>query len=482
MDLAGKVKEFFHRHGALRDRRLLAAVSGGPDSVALLHLLYELREELGLDLEVAHLQHGIRGQETRDDARFVAALAHRLGLPCHVRELDLRQAKSAAGKGNLEEMGRLQRYRFFADLARLREIGVIATGHTLDDQAETLLMRVLRGAGRTGLSAMAEIRSLERAPAYPAIEAATSPPLLIRPLLGVSRQELLDFLSSRSFGFCIDSSNSDVSFLRNWLRLRLMPQLEEKFGVRLARRLCQQAAVLRDEESFLTQESRSRLDRIRGDGGLDRAALLDAGRALQRRIIRLWIEEKRGHLRGIDSDHIEAALSLVADGPVQGRLALPAGWELVRDYDFVRLEKGSRRIEKRCFSYPLQAGAHLEIIDAGMKITSDWLHDRPIRLPQSLMEAVFDADLLSENLIVRNFRSGDRIRPFGMTGHKKVKDLFIDRKLPLRLRAVLPMLVMGSEILWIPGHARSDFATIGERTRRALYLRASAASDRTSLC
>lgn len=471
MDPGGNVREFFKRH-ALAGGRVLAAVSGGPDSVALLYLLHGLREELGLSLEVAHLQHGIRGQEALDDARFVAGLAEQLGLPCHSKELELRQAKLAAGRGNLEEMGRIQRYRYFAELARFRNFDAVATGHTLDDQAETLLMRAFRGAARTGLSAMAAARPLERAPADRSPCPAMPTPLLIRPLLDVSRQELLDFLSSHRIAYRTDSSNADPTYLRNWVRLRLMPQLNDRFGAGLARRLSHQAQVLGDEESYLSEEGQRQLERLGEGASLKRGPLLAISKALQRRVIRLWIEARRGHLRGIDFHHVDAVLSLLAGGPAQGRLALPGGWELAREYDRVRLEKKSRPMHKPCFSYLFQAGTQMNIVEAGMTISSSWLDKRSIKLPASSMEAVFTAELFNDKLVVRNYRSGDRLQPLGMSGHKKVKDLFIEKKLPLRLRAVLPMLASGQEILWIPGHARSDMAKVDKTTRRALYLRA----------
>ena len=155
MDLPRKVTEFIIGQGLLSPGdRVLIAVSGGPDSVLLLHVLYDLCEELELHLEVAHLQHGIRGAEAQEDAQFVAELAEKLGLPFHLKELNLRQIKSAAGKGNLEALARAERYRFFAAVARERKLDKIATGHTQDDQAETVLMWLLRGSGPKGLGGM----------------------------------------------------------------------------------------------------------------------------------------------------------------------------------------------------------------------------------------------------------------------------------------------------------------------------------------
>ena len=183
MESVPQVKYFIEKHRLLsRGDRVLVAVSGGPDSVALLHLLIELREEFQLDLEVAHLQHGIRGEEAREDARFVAALADQLGLPFHLREVSVPEIRTAAGKGNLEALARDERYRFFAELVGARGLNKVATAHTRDDQAETVLMRFLRGSGMTGLGGMAPLHRVKSAGLDLAV---------IRPLLETSKAELL---------------------------------------------------------------------------------------------------------------------------------------------------------------------------------------------------------------------------------------------------------------------------------------------------
>src|SRR5262245_45824954 len=227
---------FIHSHRLLvPGDRVLVAVSGGPDSVALLHILYELREELGLRLEVAHLQHGIRGVEAQEDARFVAELAEKLGLPLHLKEIDLPRMRSAAGKGNLETLARVERYRFFATVARERKLGKIATAHTRDDQAETVLMWLLRGSGLKGLGGMPLLHPLDGANAEPAGRL-----LVVRPLLYISRAEIEVYLKEKDLTFRLDRSNQDPSFLRNWIRLKLIPQLKEKIDCNLTERLAQQ--------------------------------------------------------------------------------------------------------------------------------------------------------------------------------------------------------------------------------------------------
>jgi tRNA(Ile)-lysidine synthase len=465
MDLPRKFKQTIEKQRMLSPgQRILVAVSGGPDSVALLYLLYDVREEFELTIEVAHLQHGIRGEEAIEDARFVSRLAERLSLICHVKEINLPQLKIASRKTSLEEIGRFERYKFFAETAQLRRLDAVATAHTADDQAETIVMRLFRGAGRTGLRGIAPMCQLtvggdRRCPSV----------LLIRPLHTALRREVMDFLEQRKLPYRTDSSNSDLFFLRNWIRLKLMPQVSERFGGKLPARLCAQAQVLGDEEDYLGELTRQHLENVSDGNKLSRKLFLNLNKALQRRVIRLWFEQRRGHLRAIDFDHVESALGLITAGAPQGRLAFPGGWQLAREYETIIFDRPN--VKPRCYSYPFKPGSTLTVIEAGITIVSELIDSAPGKLPDNFMEAVFDADLLKGNLVVRNFRNGDRFQPLGMVGHKKVKDLFIANQLPWRTRAALPLLVMDNEILWIPGYGRSDSARIGSATKISLHLK-----------
>jgi tRNA(Ile)-lysidine synthase len=468
MNLLEKFKQTIEKYRMLSPgQRILAGLSGGPDSVAMLHLLWGLREQLELTIEVAHLQHGIRGEEAVEDVRFVAGLAKRLDLILHLKEVDLPQLKVGSGKTSLEEIGRLERYRFFAETAQLHRLDAVATAHTADDQAETFIMRLFRGAGRTGLRGITPVDQLAIG-----LERPCANVLLIRPLLDTRRREVMEYLEQRKLTYRTDSSNKDLLFLRNWIRLKLMPQVSERFGGKLTERLCAQAQVLRDEEDYLAAVTRQQLENVRDGQRLNRKLFLNLNRALQRRVIRLWIEHRRGDLRAIDFDHIEAGQSLIADGPPQGRLAFPGGWQLARQYETITFERDRPNIKPQCYSYLFKPGISLPVVEAGITIESRLIDPVPGQLPDNPMEAVFDADFLKGNLVVRNFRNGDRFQPLGMGGHKKVKDLFIANQLPLRTRASLPLLVMDKEILWIPGYGRSDFGRIGSTTKISLHLKA----------
>ncbi len=462
------------KHDLLRSGdRLLVAVSGGPDSVALLQILNELRDELQLHLEVAHLQHGIRGEAARQDARFVEKLAEELNLPFHLREVDLPRLRSAAGRGNLEALARAERYRFFAEIAASRNLSKVAMAHTQDDQAETVLMWFLRGAGPRGLGGMAP-RQKSVIPSEKSLSV-----VVVRPFLGISKAEIFQYLTTRNLAYRIDDTNQDTTYLRNWIRLRLLPKIRARAGDGFSARVSQQAGLVRDENALLESMTLETYGSVSAGEDLLRSALLKQPKALQRRILRHWIEQARGHLRGIDLIHIEALLRLIGEGPAQAKLSIPGGWEFVREYDRLRLGKSSRGAPRFCYSHELRIGTPLRVAEAGLELYAELVPAHDARFPADLTEALFDSRCLTEPLWVRNFRQGDRFKPLGVPGHKKLKDLFIENKIPLSIRATLPLLVMGQKILWIPGYGRSESALVSDETERVVHIKSCVYKDLT---
>jgi len=428
--------------------------------------LMELRTELDLLLEVAHLQHGIRGADAWKDAAFVSRLAAKMGLTFHLKEVDLPRIQREARKGNLEALARAERYRFFTTVAAERGMDKIATAHTEDDQAETVLMWFLRGAGAKGLGGMTPLRRLE-------IAGDTGREIqLLRPLLGSSKAEVLAFLEQRNVRYRVDRTNRDTNLLRNWIRLRLIPQVQKRFDVHLPARLAQQAELLRDEQLLLEDLAAQTLGAIRVPGGLNRRLFLEQDKALQRLILRRWIEEAKGDLRGIDFDHIRDLLALIQHETPQGRLSIPGGWELVKEYETLRLGKRSANRPRCDYSYEIELGSDLRVLQAGLVIQSQWISPRLATCPCDLMEAMFDSAGLPDRLTVRNFRYGDRFQPLGMAGHKKIKELFSERRVPMSVRSTVPLLAMGDEILWIPGYGRSDIGKVRPHTEKILLFKA----------
>ena len=488
MRLPKRLEEALVRDGLLAPGdAVLVGVSGGPDSVALLHLLREVGPALRLRLEVAHVDHGIRGPGSRDDCEFVRSMAARLSLPFHLARLDLGEAGGHQGAGNLEARARERRYRFFAEVASERRMGKVAVGHNRDDQVETMLMWLLRGCGPEGLRGMPAARPLARSPE------GAGPAALIRPLLDLSRDEILAFLESRGLDYREDPTNRDERYLRNWLRGAVLPELRSRSDGALERRLARLGGMLRSDHAVLERQAAAAYPGVARGGALDRAGFLALDPGLRPRMARFWLRRELGTLRRIGFAHVDAVTRLMAGSRPHGRVSLPGGWTAVRQYDTVRLARQAedpRRAVPHAedshaedyrtanYSYPLPLEGELTVPEAGVRVTA-W-RSRGRELPEDPFEAVFDLSGLGRpegRLRLRNPRPGDRFRPLGMAGHKKLKDLFIDRKVPRSLRRTAPLLVVGDEIAWIPGCARSDLARVGPETREVWRVRVSRGPD-----
>lgn len=490
MELHRKLAETLLRDGLLAPGdAVLAGVSGGPDSVALLHLLTEVAPALSLSLEVAHVEHGIRGARSREDAEFVRCMAEGLSLPFHLARLDLHDTASGRA-GNLEARARTERYRFFARVAAERRLGKVAVGHNRGDQVETMLMWLLRGCGPEGLAGMPAARPLDRD------VAGAAGPMLIRPLLDVSREAILEYLASRDLEYRDDHTNRDTRYLRNWIRQTLLPGLRERTDAGLEHRLARLGGMLRSDNALLERRLAEAYRRVSREDVLDRAAFLGIEPELRPRMVRFWLARVTGTLRRVGYAHVDAVLDLIAGSRPHARVSLPGAWTVTREYESVRLVSsveaasadaptetvpspmGARtpRIagEERGgqvdgeYSYPLPLEGEIFLPEAGLEIAA-WRSDS-LDLPASPHEAAFDlraVERVAGVLRVRNFRPGDRFRPLGMAGHKKLKDLFIEKRLSRSRRRTLPLVLAGEEIVWIPGCARGDFARLEPDSRAA---------------
>ena len=480
MSLPKRLEQPLVRDGLLAPGdAVLVGVSGGPDSVALLHVLREVGASLGLSLEVAHVDHGIRGPESRDDCEFVRGMAARLSLPFHLARLDLREAGDRRGAGNLEARARERRYRFFAEVASERRMGKVAVGHNRDDQVETMLMWLLRGCGPEGLKGMPAARPLARSPE------GAGRAVLIRPLLEASRGEVLAFLESRGLDYREDPTNRDARYLRNWLRGVVLPELRSRSNGdgALERRLARLGGMLRSDHALLERQVAAAYPGVARGSALDRTGFLALDPELRPRMARFWLRRELGTLRRIGFAHVDAVTRLMAGSRPHGRVSLPGSWTVVRQYDTVRLARSpeGRRVEDpsaKDYSCPLPLEGEVTVPEAGVRVTA-W-RSRKREIPEDPFEAVFDLSGLGRpegRLRLRNPRPGDRFRPLGMAGRKKLKDLFIDRKVPRNRRRTAPLLVVGDEIAWIPGCARSDLARVGPETREVWRIRVSRSPD-----
>jgi tRNA(Ile)-lysidine synthase len=441
---------------------VVSAVSGGADSVALTHALAALRSRFHFDLVAAHLNHGLRGTEADRDEHFVRDLCERLGV-----ELVTERASGLKFDApNLEERARELRYAFLNRAADSVNARCIALAHHADDQAETILMRLLRGSGASGLAAMTP----------------RGPGRLFRPLLGLSRAALIAYLEAIGATWVTDQSNASPRILRNRLRGELLPLLEREFAPGVSARLVELGDEMRALDEFVSKAARAELIRRRDGSRLNLASFDELNPALAHSVLREFIRSGIGSLRRVSRDHILAMLRLCVGRKPSGRVVLPGRWCLRREYQFAVLERfGSLAVANEPFAVALDPRGSTAIPASGVTFESRLMErssgehgvNECKRLPAKSMEALFDVDELTGPLVVRNFAPGDRIALLGMTGTRKLQDLFVDRKLERDRRSRWPLVVAEDQILWVPWIARSRIALITAATKRVQWLCAS---------
>ncbi len=449
-------KKFLHtldlHHMVEPGDRILVAVSGGPDSVALLHLFLEIHRSRRLEILVAHFHHGLREREADGDLALVRSLAARRGLPFHTGRM--RPPETSA---SLEEYARDQRYGFLRSVAERTGARRIAVGHQQDDQAETLLMRLLRGSGRRGLAGI-----------HPKRE-----DLVIRPLLEISRREIVDYLFTLGALFREDTSNRDLRFTRNRIRHELIPGLVRDFNPEVVRTLARTADRLREEDDLLERITERELTAIRNGSNLAVDRLDCLPEALRRRVLLRALEDYRGSRRRISSRHIDALLGLIPATARGKRVILPGGMQAVRSEEWIRFQCAPEPAPPPAFQEFLPVPGRCELPRTGLSFqsriqTRDSFPD-PIR-EGGRDRAILDADRVRHPLIIRARRPGDRFRPFGGPGGKTIKKFFIDRKVPAAARDRWPLITCGEDIVWVVGQQIDDRYRVRPSTRSLLIL------------
>ena len=425
-----RVRKTITRYNMLpRGGRVAVAVSGGPDSVCLLHVLRELAPAFEVSLSVAHLNHKLRGSESDDDERFVAELAAGLGLPFYGAGADI-----ASVHDNLEQAGRHARQAFFGGLNADR----IALGHTRDDQAETVLFRLLRGSGLRGLAGI-----------YPVTDGAGGRPSYIRPLIEATRAEVVEFLHERAIPWREDSSNLDFRFARNRIRGSLLPELARDWNPRIGESLSQLASLAHDEERwwrcYIDDLSRGILFPRAGGIELRASALAEFAPAVGRRLIRQAIARAKGDLRGLEYGHVERVLSLAVQAEGDGRVSLP-GIDVRRSFDWIRMAREDCQFELLSTRlaipgvYALADGdsLHLEITPRALVSKKG----------ATLKTAELSLRRLPPILELRGWKPGDHYRPKGQDRDLKIKEMFRAGRVPSWSRPSWPIISSGDTILW----------------------------------
>ncbi|HIE29331.1 TPA: tRNA lysidine(34) synthetase TilS [Candidatus Poribacteria bacterium] len=437
--------------------KIVVGVSGGPDSLALLYALFYLKDELNFTLHIAHLDHKFRGVESAADAKFVEEHARKLEIPFTIEAIDV---PSIIRRNRLssEDGARRIRYQFFDRVAAEVNADKVALGHNADDQAETMLMRLFRGAGSHGLSGIPKVRDGR----------------YIRPLLSSSRSEIENFLSDLGLSARQDSSNQRPIYLRNKIRLELLPILETEYNSNIKNVLCRTAEILQSEAELLDKIAAEILPTcvITSHPSTIEINLDNLQKqhiAIQRRILRLCIADVSSNISDIRFEHIESILHLISNSKPNCILILPNNVKIIKSYDNLTICQATPTSDEfPKFEYGLKVPGitKLQILDSMMVANLD--EDVVIDSDNRFRE-VFDWEKIKPPLRVRNRRSGDRFQPLGMRGEKRLKDFFIDEKVPRRLRQRVPLLVSDDgEILWVVGYRMSDRCKITASTRQKL--------------
>ena len=461
MVLLDRVRATIRAHDLARpDTRVLVAVSGGSDSVALAYLLTELAQRHELRIAgIIHVNHQLRPAAAADEA-FCAALAARLGWPFLARRVDV-AARARTERRSIEDAARAARYECFEEAHLQLEADAVALGHTRDDQAETFLLRLLRGAGSRGLSGM-HPRSGR----------------MIRPALDCRRGELRSFLEDRGLPFVHDESNDDVSIPRNRVRAELLPLLERRFNPSIVDVLADEAALARDDWQWIEAAAReASADAVRRPSAdvweIDTTAVARMPLALARMVVREALVQASGG-RPVSFRHVDEALRLEdsADGP--GLRMERRGQTLVlksRALANARLKRDTT-LPANLFRYSLSIPGEVALREAGCVVSAEAAPSAGSAIPSNSAVAVLQLDRCRPPLAVRNRRPGDRFRPLGLGGRKKLQDYFVDKKVPRDARDQVPLVVDDADrIVWVAGHGIADEFRVTDPAQAVLILR-----------
>lgn len=458
---------------------VVVGVSGGPDSICLLHILHSISDVLGIRLYAVHINHMLRGDEADGDEEYTSNLCKELNIPLKVARIDIQKMARQMG-ASVEEAGRTARYREFDKVAA--DVGAkrIAVAHNKNDQAETVMMHIIRGSGIKGLIGMELSRGT-----------------IIRPLLNVSRNEIEQYCKDNSLAPRIDSSNLKSEYTRNKVRLELFPYIDKSFGSNITEsllRLSQHAledndylekcAVKSYEECLRKCSSENRVD-------FDIEKLVILHRAIKVRVIRQAVFQCAGSINGIGDSHLCAILKLAERGITGTFVELPGGIRAGVSYGVLSIYKeeksnhnkgqcknerqdrqGSNNLQAQEISLPIPGAVYAE--ELGMAVSTSVLDalevDNCNSMGYNSLVQFFDYQLLKKGINIRNRHDGDIFKPLKSNGTKKLKEYFIDNKIPREVRSRIPLICIGNEVIWIIGYKISDKFKVTENTKSILKI------------
>jgi len=459
--LEARVLQLLEREGVVEaGETLLVGVSGGPDSVCLLHVLSELRQTLGVRLHVAHLDHMLRGVDSAADALYVSRLAERLGVPATVQTRDVETYRKEK-RLSLEQAAREVRYDFYCDAAQSVGARRIALGHTEDDQVETILMHVMRGTGLTGLRGMRPVTRWQ---------GRGGTLWLLRPLLEITRVETEEYCRAHGLEPRRDMSNYSPAFLRNRIRHEVIPLLQS-CDRSIAGALLRTARAAADDLSFLDGQVTAawgEVVTVQPNGILlNTSGLLSLHPSLQRHLLRRVLGEILGDLADIHAVHIEVMMDALTKQAGK-KLTLPRGLAFLVGYKTCLV---TRKGDEVCPLPPLEGEHPLNV--PGDTVVAGWTARARITTPGSLAEgfkACLDFDRVGADLAVRGRRAGDRFQPLGMAEPKKLQDFMVDAKVPREWRDRVPLVCSTYGVVWVVGWRIAEWVKVTDATKQVLCL------------
>ena len=462
-----RVLNYIRRHSLFADHtRILVAVSGGPDSVCLLRVLNSLRHELHVELHVAHLNHGLRAGESDADAEYVANLCHELDIASTIETRDVKEYR-AKSRTSPEEAAREVRYNFLTEAAHSVDAACVVTGHTSDDNVETILMHLLRGSGTRGLRGLQPVSKWNT---------GDKSLIIIRPLLEISHKETIAYCRRFKLHPRQDSTNLSTGPFRNRIRHRLLPQLEE-YNPQVKDALLRTARISADDMAFIDNEAARLMTDIvqeqRHSMIIDKTGFRSLPTSLKRHLLRASMESLLGNLKDIEAGHIEDIIDAL-DKPAGKAIGLPGGLNFTIEYDRYVLGPDSAALSP----FPiLKAPKELNIPGktsiAGWEINADITTFSDVNVSEEVDDftACFDYDATGKLLVVRSRRPGDRFQPLGLEQTKKLNEYMIDARIPQSWRRRIPLIVSREHIIWVVGWRIDERARVTKNTTHILRLR-----------
>jgi tRNA(Ile)-lysidine synthase len=440
---------------------VVVGISGGPDSVCLLHVLHSLSLQLNLKLYAVHINHMLRGKEADEDENYVKGLCTKLGIPLFSESFDVARISKEKGVST-EEVGREIRYKFFYRIASEVGASIIAVAHNKNDQAETVLMNIIRGSGLDGLKGIEYKRDM-----------------VIRPLLDIERKDIEYYCTQHNLKPRLDSSNLESVYTRNKVRLDLIPRIESLFEVNITSSICKMSALIKDDIDFITNAALEHYEGCLRSAGkeeirLDLAMLKRYHAAMQKRVVRQAVKSLKGDLRGIESIHVQHTVDLLQDGKTGAEIHLPDGIRVGISYgDFRVFFASSEKVADFDETISIPGKTYISQLKASLEsfienYASVVEHCSNIRY-NSLVQ-FFDYEKLKKGINIRNRRDGDIFKPYKSNGTKKLKEYFIDNKIPRDERNTIPLVAIGKEVVWVVGYKISDKFKVTENTKVVLKL------------